>query len=51
MTLVLYEASDFPILQNRVYNTYEEAIYCPRGDTKIIEDNQSGLIYNSSFRL
>ena len=50
MTRVLYKESDFPILQNRVYGTYEEAIHCPRGDIKIIEDEQSGLIYNTAFR-
>lgn len=50
MTRVLYKASDFPILQNRVYDTYEEAIHCPRGDIQVIEDDQSGLIYNAAFR-
>jgi len=47
---VLYKESDFPILQNRVYGTYEEAIHCPRGDIQIIEDDQSGLIYKAAFR-
>ena len=50
MTRVLYEESGFPILQNRVYDTYEEAIHCPRGEIQIVEDDQSGLIYNASFR-
>ena len=46
MSRVLYEESDFPVLQNRVYETYEEAINCPRGDIRIVEDEQTGLIYN-----
>jgi len=50
VTRVLYKESDFPILQNRVYGTYEEAIHCPRGDIQIVEDDQSGLIYNAAFR-
>jgi hypothetical protein len=50
MTRVLYKESNFPILQNRVYGTYEEAIHCPQGDIQIIEDDQSGLIYNAAFR-
>lgn len=50
MTRVLYKESDFPILQNRVYDTQEEAIHCPRGDIQIIQDGQSGLIYNAAFR-
>jgi hypothetical protein len=49
MSRVLYEESNFPILQNRVYKTYEEAINCPRGDIRIVEDEQTGLIYNEAF--
>jgi len=50
MTRVLYKESDLPILQNRVYGTYEEAIHCPSGDIQIVEDGHSGLIYNAAFR-
>jgi hypothetical protein len=50
VTRVLYKESGYPILQNRVYGTYEEAIHCPCGDIHIIEDDQSGLIYNAAFR-
>ena len=50
MTRVLYKESDFPILQNRVYGTYKEAIHCPRGEIQVVEDDQSGLIYNAAFR-
>ena len=50
MTRVLYEEYNFPILQNRVYDNHEEAIHCTRGDIQIIEDEQSGLIYNAAFR-
>lgn len=49
MTRILYEESSFPILQNRVYATYEEAVNCPRGDIRIVEDAQTGLIYNEAF--
>ena len=51
MSRVLYEASDFPILQNRVYRTRKEAISCPRGDILIVEDEKTGFIYNDAFRL
>ena len=50
MSRVLYEESNFPILQNRAYETYEEAINCPLGDIRIVEDEQTGLIYNEAFR-
>jgi hypothetical protein len=49
--MVIYSQSDFPILQNRVYPNREEALHCPRGDIQIVEDDQSGLIYNAAFRL
>lgn len=45
----LYEAHDFPIFQNRMYDTYVEAVNCPRGDIELVEDLDSGLIYNASF--
>jgi len=50
MKRILYEATDFPILKNRVYRTREEAINCPRGDIRIVEDWKTGLIYNDAFR-
>ena len=50
MSRVLYEASDFPILQNRVYRTRKEAMSCPRGDILLVEDEETGLIYNDAFR-
>ncbi|OSQ40473.1 class I SAM-dependent methyltransferase [Thalassospira mesophila] len=47
---VLYEQSDFPVFQNRMYATERLAKDCPRGDIKLVEDRNTGLIYNSSFR-
>ena len=46
---VLYEQQLFPVLQNRVYENALDAINCPKGDIKIIEDSKTGLIYNSAF--
>lgn len=50
MNRVLYEALEFPVLQNRVYFTQQEALSCPRGDIRIIEDEETGLVYNDAFR-
>lgn len=47
---VLYQQSDFPVLQNRVYATTEEAKACVKGDIKIVENQLTGLIYNDAFR-
>ena len=46
---ILYEQKDFPILENRVYDSLEEAINCPRGDLQIVEDQSTGLVYNTAF--
>lgn len=48
---VLYEQKQFPVLQNRVYETAQEAINCPKGDIKIVEDANTGLVYNAVFDL
>ncbi|UWQ89464.1 methyltransferase domain-containing protein [Rhodobacteraceae bacterium M382] len=46
---VLYEAVDFPIFQNRMYDTVEAAHACPRGQIRIVEDQKTGLVYNAAF--
>lgn len=47
---VLYRQDDYPIFQNRMYDTAEEAINCPKGDIKLVEDSQTGLVFNAAFR-
>jgi hypothetical protein len=46
----LYEQSDFPIFQNRMYSCAQEARACPRGDIRLVQDDISGLVYNAAFR-
>jgi len=46
---VLFEQQQYPILQNRVYETAQDAIDCPRGNIKIVEDGETGLVYNAAF--
>ncbi|AOS92633.1 class I SAM-dependent methyltransferase [Mycobacterium intracellulare] len=46
----LYEQPDFPIFQNRMYDSAGEARDCPRGDISLVQDDVSGLIYNAAFR-
>jgi hypothetical protein len=45
----LYEQRQFPVLQNRVFETFTEAINCLKGDIKIVEDAETGLVYNATF--
>ena len=47
---LLYEQSDFPIFQNRMYNSEEAARNCPRGEVRIVQDNATGLVYNAAFQ-
>lgn len=47
---VLYSQSGLPILQNRVYDTPQEAISCATGAVVLVEDLQTGLVYNDAFR-
>ncbi len=48
-TRALYQAQDFPIFQNRMYDTQQAALTCPRGQIELVEDLQSGLVYNAAF--
>ncbi|WP_017671916.1 class I SAM-dependent methyltransferase [Blastomonas sp. AAP53] len=47
---LLYEQTQFPIFQNRMYSSVAEARDCQRGDIRLVEDQRSGLIYNAAFR-
>jgi len=45
----LYSQLDFPVLQNCVYETHEEATGCATGNIRIVEDQNTGLVYNADF--
>ena len=45
----LYEESDFPIYQNRMYETAEAARACPRGQIDLVQDLATGLVRNAAF--
>lgn len=47
---VLYEQKQLPVFQNRMYDTRGEAVDCLKGDMVLVEDQQTGLVYNASFR-
>lgn len=46
----LYAQDQFPIFQNRTYDSRETARSCSKGDIRLIEDLTTGLIYNAAFR-
>ena len=49
-TRLLYQQEQLPIFQNRMYDTAESAKACPKGDVRLVEDEGTGLVYNSAFR-
>ena len=46
---VLYTARDFPVLQNRMFDSAKAAKSSPRGKIELVEDLNTGLIYNRAF--
>jgi SAM-dependent methyltransferase len=47
---VLYRIEKLPVFQNRMYDSPAEARACPKGDVELVEDGESGLVYNHLFR-
>jgi hypothetical protein len=47
---VLYEQEQLPVFQNRMYNSAVDAMNCLKGDMRLVEDQQSGLVFNAAFR-
>lgn len=45
----LYRSDNLPVLQNRVFDSYVDAIHCQTGDVVLVQDSESGLIYNQAF--
>jgi SAM-dependent methyltransferase len=50
VTELLYEQHDFPVFQNRMYPTREEARACPKGDIRLAQDPLTGIVANLAFR-
>lgn len=46
----LYRVDQLPIFQNRMYDSEAQAKACPKGDIRLVEDRETGLIYNAAFR-
>lgn len=45
----LYRAEKLPVLQNRMFDNADDAIACARGDVVLVQDEETGLIFNSAF--
>jgi hypothetical protein len=49
MFKLLYQQDNFPIFQNRMYDSKDEAINCPKGNIRLVQNLETGLIYNDAF--
>jgi len=47
---LIFQQEQLPVFQNRMYDNEAEARACPKGDIRLVEDQQTGLIYNAAFR-
>jgi len=45
----LYRIENIPVLQNRVFDYYDAAVKSPLGDVFLVQDLQTGLIFNSNL--
>lgn len=45
----LYAVEQLPVFQNRMYDSEAEAMACPKGDVRLVENTNTGLIYNANF--
>lgn len=46
---VLYRADALPVLQNRTFDTYQDALASPLGDVILVIDDVTGLVHNAAF--
>ena len=49
-TLILSQQNQFPILQNKIYSSEEEACNCVLGDIDIVQNLDTCLIFNLAFK-
>lgn len=49
MECELYRRANLPIFQNRMYDSAEAGRNCPKGDMRLIEDLETGLVRNAAF--
>lgn len=45
----IFRAEQLPVLQNRVFDTVEAARNSPTGDVVLVQDMETGLVFNAAF--
>ena len=46
---LLYTQLQLPVFQNRMYDSAIDATNCTKGDVRLVEDLESGLVFNQAF--
>jgi SAM-dependent methyltransferase len=46
----IYRAEQLPVFQNRMFQSEEEAKNCVKGDILLVQDLETGLIFNQAFK-
>jgi SAM-dependent methyltransferase len=46
----LYEIKGLPVLQNKMFSSVIDAVNCATGDMQLVQNLETGLIYNKDFR-
>jgi hypothetical protein len=46
----IYRAEQLPVFQNRMFHSSKDAINCVKGDVVLVQNLQTGLIFNQAFR-
>jgi len=45
----LYRAEQLPVFQNKMFSTSKAAQDCPKGDVVLVQDMETGLVFNDAF--
>jgi hypothetical protein len=45
----LFEVEGLPVFQNKMFADREAALGCPKGDVRLVQDMETGLIFNAAF--
>jgi SAM-dependent methyltransferase len=45
----LYVVQNLPVFQNKMYSNQADAIDCPKGNIRLVQDMETGLIFNQDF--
>lgn len=45
----LFEVEGLPIFQNKMFARRDAALNCPKGNIRLVQDTETGLIFNAAF--